>query len=68
MVFSRSSTTSGVSFMDYDLGYIDLEEKSLQPLNNPFWPLGRKSALLTENFGLPAGLREIEISCLGSRA
>jgi hypothetical protein len=27
-----------VSFMEYDLGYIDLEEKSLQPLNNPFGP------------------------------
>jgi len=27
-----------VSFMDYDLGYIDLEEKTLQPLNNPFAP------------------------------
>ena len=25
-----------VSFMDYDLGYIDLEEKTLQPLENPF--------------------------------
>ena len=25
-----------VSFMDYDLGYIDLEEKTLQPLDNPF--------------------------------
>jgi transposase InsO family protein len=25
-----------VSFMEYDLGYIDLEEKSLQPLDNPF--------------------------------
>jgi hypothetical protein len=24
--------------MDYDLGYIDLEEKTLQPLNNPFGP------------------------------
>jgi hypothetical protein len=24
--------------MDYDLGYIDLEEKTLQPLNNPFAP------------------------------
>jgi len=22
--------------MNYDLGYIDLEEKTLQPLNNPF--------------------------------
>ncbi len=27
-----------VSFMDYDLGYIDLEEKTLQPLTNPFGP------------------------------
>lgn len=25
-----------VSFMKYDLGYIDLEEKALQPLENPF--------------------------------
>jgi hypothetical protein len=24
--------------MYYDLGYIDLEEKTLQPLNNPFGP------------------------------
>jgi hypothetical protein len=27
-----------VSFMAYDLGYIDLEEKTLQPLDNPFGP------------------------------
>jgi hypothetical protein len=27
-----------VSFMDYDLGYIDLEEKTLQPLDTPFGP------------------------------
>ena len=27
-----------VSFMDYDLGYIDLKEKTLQRLNNPFGP------------------------------
>src|SRR5947207_6542862 len=27
-----------VSFMSYDLGYIDLEEKTLQPLQNPFGP------------------------------
>lgn len=30
-----------VSSMDYDLVYIDLEEleeKTLQPLDNPFWP------------------------------
>jgi Integrase core domain len=25
-----------VSFIDYDLGYIDLEQKSLQPLDNPY--------------------------------
>lgn len=25
-----------VSFMQYDLGYVDLEEKTLQPLENPF--------------------------------
>jgi len=24
--------------MDYDLGYIDLEDKTLQPLDNPFGP------------------------------
>jgi len=24
--------------MDYDLGYIDLEERTLQPLDNPFGP------------------------------
>jgi hypothetical protein len=27
-----------VTFMQYDLGYIDLEEKTLQPLDNPFGP------------------------------
>lgn len=27
-----------VSFMSYDLGYVDLEEKTLQPLENPFGP------------------------------
>ena len=27
-----------VSFMHYDLGYIDLEEKTLQPFENPFGP------------------------------
>ena len=27
-----------VSFMDYDLGYVDLEERTLQPLVNPFGP------------------------------
>jgi putative transposase len=27
-----------VSFMDYDLGYIDLETRVLEPLENPFGP------------------------------
>ncbi len=27
-----------VSFMPYDLGYIDLEQKTLQTLDNPFGP------------------------------
>ncbi len=27
-----------VSFMEYDLGYVDLEEKTLQPLETPFGP------------------------------
>jgi hypothetical protein len=27
-----------VSFMSYDLGFIDLEQKTLQPIDNPFGP------------------------------
>jgi putative transposase len=27
-----------VSFMDYDLGYFDLETRVLEPLENPFRP------------------------------
>ncbi len=27
-----------VSFMDYEIGYIELEERTLQPLENPFGP------------------------------
>jgi hypothetical protein len=27
-----------VSFMSYDLGFIDLEQKTLQPPDNPFGP------------------------------
>jgi hypothetical protein len=27
-----------VSFLDYDLGFIDLEQRTLQPLNNPLGP------------------------------
>jgi len=34
-----------VSFMRYDLGYIDLEARTLQPLDNPFGPrLSRRHA------------------------
>jgi hypothetical protein len=28
-----------VSFIAYDLGYIDLEQKTLQPINNPARPI-----------------------------
>ena len=27
-----------VTFIDYDLGYIDLEQTNLQPIDNPFGP------------------------------
>jgi hypothetical protein len=27
-----------VSFMDYDLGYIELDQRTLQPLDHPFGP------------------------------
>jgi len=27
-----------VTFMDYDLGYFDLENRVLEPLENPFGP------------------------------
>ena len=27
-----------LSFMSYDLGFIDLERKTFQPLDNPFGP------------------------------
>jgi hypothetical protein len=27
-----------VTFIDYDLGYIDLEQRTLQPIDNPFGP------------------------------
>src|SRR5262245_54405172 len=27
-----------VSFLDYDLGFVDLEQRTLQPLDNPFGP------------------------------
>ena len=27
-----------VTFINYDLGYIDLEQRNLQPIDNPFGP------------------------------
>ena len=39
-----------VSFMDYDLGYIDLEEKTLQPWRTPS---GQKCNLCLRNVLLP---------------
>jgi hypothetical protein len=41
IVFAGQTLDDGiglVSFMDYDLGHIDLEQKTLQPLDNPFGP------------------------------
>jgi hypothetical protein len=32
----KSSLDWRVSFMHYDLGFIDLEQRTLQPLDNPF--------------------------------
>jgi hypothetical protein len=35
----KYTTTSGwLAFMDYDLGYFDLETRVLEPLENPFGP------------------------------
>jgi hypothetical protein len=34
--FSECGPVGLVSFMHYDLGYFDLEQKTLQPLDNPF--------------------------------
>jgi hypothetical protein len=34
----KSATESGSLAHDYDLGYIELEEKALQRLDNPFGP------------------------------
>jgi len=40
-----------VSFMQYDLGYFDLEQRTLQPLDNPFGP-----KLVTDVSGTPSAL------------
>jgi hypothetical protein len=38
--------------MEYDVGYIDLEEKTLQPLNNPFGPRVSSERSVKDLFGL----------------
>ena len=45
-----------VSFMDYDLGYVDLEARTLQPLPNPFGPRWAEGTLL--NGEVPAAVAE----------
>jgi len=40
-IFTRCGSTpfhGALSFMDYDLGYFDLETRVLEPLENPFDP------------------------------
>ena len=53
-----------VSFMDYDLGYIDLEEKTLQPLENPS---GQKCNLCLRNVLLPMSPERLERIGRGER-
>ena len=56
-----------VSFMDYDLGYFDLETRVLEPLENPFGPkvlpmsLGRTSKIVARS-----GRFERPTSCFGA--
>lgn len=45
-----------VSFMDYDLGYVDLEARDLQPLLNPFGPRWAEGTLV--NHEVPAAVAE----------
>jgi hypothetical protein len=59
-----------VSFMHYDLGYFDLQQKTLQPIENPFGtrllPMspGRTSSEMAEREGFepPIGLHLCRIS------
>jgi hypothetical protein len=53
-----------VSFMNYDLGYIDLEEKPLQPLQNPFGlKVGFRHLLRLVDF---ESFQLVDIECVGS--
>ena len=40
-----------VSFMHYDLGYFDLEQKTSQPLDNPFGPRMSPMSVVTHVLG-----------------
>jgi transposase InsO family protein len=55
-----------VSFMSYDLGYIDLEEKTLQPLENPFGPHPDPTPVQTESRSMEAP-GETEASTAGEQ-
>ncbi len=52
-----------VSFMDYDLGYFDLETRVLEPLENPFGPITHVSGLDQEKVARPGRL-ELPTLCL----
>src|SRR5256885_5559360 len=45
-----------VSFMDYDLGYFDLETRVLEPLENPFGPKLLRSEEHTSELQSPCNL------------
>jgi len=53
-----------VSFMDYDLGYIDLEERALQPLENPFGPQAARASAESNSMKSPG---ETEASNAGEQ-
>jgi hypothetical protein len=55
-----------VSFLDYDLGYIDLEQRTLQPLDNPFGPRlspTHVSGPDTKQLGALSRNRTVDLSC-----
>jgi len=50
-----------VSFMSYDLGFIDLEQRTLQPLDNPFGPEVVTHVLGTDRYlCVRAGQKKLE--------
>jgi hypothetical protein len=65
---SRKSTTAFwiANFMHYDLGFIDLEQKTLQPLDNPFGPRLFGRAVLRDQS--PAEGKEHDRKCREGQA